>query len=158
MNVRKAGYAVGALLAAAVAGVSHAHHSTAEFDYSKNVSLDGQVVEVQWMNPHSFIEIYVPPQQEGEEATRWSIEYGSPNILRRMGWKRTTIKPGDQVHMEIAPTRDGLPRGTLRELTLPNGEKKPGIAGLTTSDDKGAPLINPDAIKSNDQNRSGESK
>jgi hypothetical protein len=129
-------------------GAAMAHHSTAEFDYSKNLKLAGKVVEVQWMNPHSFIEVLVPGGGPGGTPQRWSIEIGSPNINTRIGWKKTTVKPGDQVSMEIAPTRDGKPRGTLRILTLPDGRKIKGIAGLTVSDKNGAPLIDASQVSS----------
>lgn len=152
MIIRRMGlYALITLMA--YAGAATAHHSTAEFDYSKNLSLAGTVVEVQWMNPHSFIELLVPDSGPGKTPQRWSIEIGSPNINTRMGWKKTTVKPGDKVSMEIAPTRDGRPRGTLRVLTLPDGSKIKGIAGLTVSDKNGAPLIDANQVSS-----SGEKK
>ena len=34
-----------------------AHHSTAEFDYTKQVTIKGTVKEVQWTNPHSYIQL-----------------------------------------------------------------------------------------------------
>ena len=142
----------------ACASTAMAHHSTAEFDYSKNLSLDGKVVEVQWMNPHSFIEVLVPDGGPGGAAQRWSIEIGSPNINTRMGWKKTTVKPGDKIHMEIAPTRDGKPRGTLRMLTLPDGSKIKGIAGLTVADKNGAPLIDRTQVSSEGAPKSTENK
>ena len=39
--------------------VATAHHSTAEFDYTKQVTIKGRVKEVQWTNPHSFIQLLV---------------------------------------------------------------------------------------------------
>lgn len=146
MNNRRMSLHVGlSLLMYVSAGAALAHHSTAEFDYRKNLSISGIVVEVQWMNPHSFIELLVDPGPGGTPQ-RWSIEIGSPNINTRMGWKRTTVKPGERVSMEIAPTRDGRARGTLRVMTLPDGRKIKGIAGLTVSDKNGAPLIDPSAV------------
>jgi hypothetical protein len=148
------------LAALSCTGAAMAHHSTAEFDYSKNRTLAGTVVEVQWMNPHSFIEVLVPDSGPAGTPQRWSIEIGSPNINTRMGWKKTTVKAGDKVSMEIAPTRDGKPRGTLRILTLPNGSRIKGIAGLTVSDKDGAPLIDPSQVSSgkDGENETGEEK
>ena len=159
MNIRRMSLKV-FLALTAYSGTAMAHHSTAEFDYSKNVSLTGKVVEVQWMNPHSFIEVLVPDSGPGATAQRWSIEIGSPNINTRMGWKKTTVKPGDKVSMEIAPTRDGKPRGTLRILTLPDGSKIKGIAGLTVADKNGAPLIDGSQVSSGKdlQKNSGDKK
>ncbi len=140
-------------------GSTHAHHSTAEFDYSKNVTIQGTVVENQWMNPHCFVEVLVPGKGGSETAQRWSIEYGSPNINTRMGWKRSTLKAGDKVTMHIAPTRDGMPRGTLRSVTLPNGQEIKGIAGLAVADkDGGAPLIDTKAGAAGSEYGNGDKK
>jgi len=139
-------------------GTAMAHHSTAEFDYSKSLSLAGTVVEVQWMNPHSFIEVLVPASAPGRTPQRWSIEIGSPNINTRMGWKKTTVRTGDRISVEIAPTRDGKPRGTLRVLTLPDGSRIKGIAGLTVSDPNGAPLIDASQVSSTSAPRNTDAK
>src|SRR5579871_3992754 len=38
-----------------------AHHSfSAEFDQNKKVTLDGKVVQMEWVNPHSWLTIDVP--------------------------------------------------------------------------------------------------
>jgi hypothetical protein len=147
MNIRRMSLEM-AVVSVLYVGMAMAHHSTAEFDYGKNRSLAGTVVEVQWMNPHSFIELLVPDGGPGGTPQRWSIEIGSPNINTRMGWKKTTVKVGDKVSMEIAPTRDGKPRGTLRVLTLPDGSKIKCIAGLTVPDKNGAPLIDANQVSS----------
>jgi hypothetical protein len=55
--------AIASILAAAAlcsaARSTGAHHSTAEFDYSKTVVLRGKVKELQWMNPHSNVQLLV---------------------------------------------------------------------------------------------------
>jgi hypothetical protein len=157
MNIRRMTLTV-ITIVTACAGTALAHHSTAEFDYSKNLNISGVVVEMQWMNPHSFIEVLVPDGGPGGTPQRWSIEIGSPNINTRMGWKRTTVKAGDKVSMQIAPTRDGKARGTLRILTLPDGRTIKGIAGLTVSDKNGTPLIDPNAVSSGDAGKGGDKK
>jgi hypothetical protein len=96
-----------------------AHHSTANFDYTKTVVLSGTVKQFQWTNPHSFIQVVVPDSKG--EGVEWSIESGSPALERRLGWKPDMIKPGDKVSVTIAPVRSGGPSGTLRQITLPNG-------------------------------------
>src|SRR5690606_28008489 len=81
--------AVVALLAAGIAATAFAHHSTAEFDYTKQVTLKGTVKEVQWTNPHSFIQLLVPG--EGKEPVEWAVEIGSPTINISMGWKKNSV-------------------------------------------------------------------
>lgn len=98
-----------ALLAAPVA----AHHSFAMFDKSKETWLDGTVKEFQWANPHVFIQLSVPVRGR---VVEWSLEGGSPNILSRNGWKRTSLKAGDKVRILIYPLRSGDPGGSFLEV------------------------------------------
>lgn len=95
-----------------------AHHSTANFDYTKTVVLNGTVKKFQWTNPHSFIQVMAP---DGKGAiVEWSVEAGSPGLQRRLGWTPDMVKPGDKVSVVIAPVRSGGPMGTLRQITLSN--------------------------------------
>ena len=116
-----------ALLSSAIALTATAHHSTAEFDYTKQQTLKGTVKEVQWTNPHSFIQLLVPGK--GKEPVEWAVEIGSPSINIAMGWKKNSVKAGDEVTMLISPARNGSPLGTLRKLTFADGRELTGIAG-----------------------------
>jgi uncharacterized protein DUF6152 len=103
-----------------------AHHSTAEFDYSKTVVLEATIKEVQWTNPHSYVQAMVP-QPDGK-VVQWGVEIGAPAINVAMGWRKSSVKPGDKVTLEISPARSGAPYGTLRHLTFPDGRKLDGVA------------------------------
>ena len=52
-------------------GCRRAHHSTTEFDYTKQVTIKGTVKELQWTNPHSYIQLIV--DGEGGEKIQWSL-------------------------------------------------------------------------------------
>lgn len=108
--------AVMLLLGAAPAG---AHHSFAAFDRTKEVTLEGVVREVQWNNPHTWIQV-VTTDEKGRRV-EWGLECGSPNMMLRTGWKRTTLKPGDRVVAVANPLKDGRPNGALVKITLPDG-------------------------------------
>ena len=116
-----------ALLLSTMAVAATGHHSTAEFDYTKQQTLKGTVKEVQWTNPHSYIQLLVPGK--GKEPVEWAVEIGSPSINIAMGWKKTSVKAGDVVTMLISPARNGTPLGTLRKLTFEDGRELNGIAG-----------------------------
>ena len=103
-----------------------AHHSTAEFDYTREVTIEGQVKEVQWTNPHSYLQVLVP-EKDGT-TTQWGIEIGAPAINVRMGWRKDSVKVGDKVKMYFAPARDGRKFGTLRYLTFEDGRRLDGVA------------------------------
>ena len=114
------------ILATCFTAVVAAHHSTTEFDYTRQVTIKGTVKEVQWTNPHSYIQLMV--DGDGGEKIQWSIEIGSPSINIGMGWRKTSVKAGDVVTMNIAPARNGKPYGTLRVLTFADGQKLDGVA------------------------------
>ena len=100
-------------------GVALAHHSFAMFDMTKQVTLEGTIKTFKWSNPHAWIEINVP--KAGGDVEMWSVELTSPNNLMRVGWKRTSLKPGDKVTMIIHPLRTGAPGGSLAQVTLVDG-------------------------------------
>jgi ABC-type glycerol-3-phosphate transport system substrate-binding protein len=116
-----------ALLASTLAATALGHHSTAEFDYTKQLTIEGTVKEVQWTNPHSFIQLIV--EDKGKEPVEWSVEIGSPAINTALGWKKTSVKRGDKVSMLLSPARNGTPYGTLRKLTFEDGRELIGVAG-----------------------------
>lgn len=114
------------IAAACFAAAAAAHHSTAEFDYTKQVTIKGTVKEVQWTNPHSYIQLMV--DAAGGAQTQWSVEIGSPSLNINMGWRKNSVKAGDVVTMNLSPARSGKPYGTLRVLTFADGTKLEGVA------------------------------
>jgi hypothetical protein len=96
-----------------------AHHSFAAFDRSREVTLTGVVREFQWVNPHAWVQVVVT--DEKGRQTEWGLECGSPNMMARTGWKRTTLKPGDRIVAVANPLKDGKPNGSLVRITVPDG-------------------------------------
>ena len=95
-----------------------AHHSFAMFDQKKIVTLEGTVHQFQWTNPHAFIELDVASRGRTQ---RWSIELNSPNNLTRQGWRRSSLKAGDEVTVRIAPLRNGNPGGLFLDVRKADG-------------------------------------
>jgi hypothetical protein len=116
-----------------LSGTASAHHSFSAFDTTKMVELKGIIVEFQWTNPHSWIEIDVP--DASGKAERWSVELNSPNNLSRQGWSRHDLKPGDKVTLSVNPLRDGKPGGLFKIVTLADGRvhKDPSVRPSTES-------------------------
>jgi len=114
------------LAAVCLTRAATAHHSTAEFDYTKQVTIKGMVKEVQWTNPHSYIQLLV--DGTGAEKVQWSVEIGSPSLNIGMGWRKNSVKPGDVVTLSLSPARNGSPYGTLRTLTFADGKTLDGVA------------------------------
>ena len=97
---------VACLFAAALPALGH--HSTSMFDEERVVELKGTVKELQWTNPHIWLQVVV---EANGSPTEWSLEGGSPNSLSRQGWRSTTFKPGDEIAVRLNPMRDGAPGG-----------------------------------------------
>jgi hypothetical protein len=106
-----------ALAAAAVAPAS-AHHSAAIYDRAHPITLKGVIKELQWMNPHGWIEVIA---QDGSKTTAWTIEMEGPNVMQREGWSRHSLLPGDRVTAVVMPLKDGRPGARLVEVTKADG-------------------------------------
>ena len=96
-----------------------AHHSATMFDDTKVVELKGTVKELQWSNPHIWLQIVV---EEKGVAKEWSVEGGSPNTLSRRGWRSTTFKPGDGVTVRVNPMKDGTTAGLFVGAKFADGK------------------------------------
>ena len=109
----------GLMLAVAPIWVS-AHHSSALFDQSRSLTLQGVVKEFRWTNPHAFIEVWVKGD-DGREQRQWNIEMSSPEYLARAGWRPDTLKAGDAVSLVVHPMRDDTRGGHYVSGTGPRG-------------------------------------
>ncbi len=110
-----------------------AHHSFAMFDQTRTVTLQGTVKELQWTNPHCYLQVLVP----GQNATaEWSIEMHSPLAMYRMGWKPGSFKPGDKVTVVLNPLKDGSNAGRLLTAIDAGGR----TLGTTRQPPAGKPL------------------
>jgi hypothetical protein len=96
-----------------------AHHSTAMFNLEGRVTFDGVLKEIQWTNPHAWIQV-VAPDAKGTPV-EWSIECGSPNSLSRQGWKLSMFKAGQKVKVVGNPKKDGTQAVLLVTITLADG-------------------------------------
>jgi Family of unknown function (DUF6152) len=99
-----------------------AHHSfAAEYDSSKKVELKGVVTKFEWMNPHAHF--YLDVKGKDGEVANWNLELASPNMLVRNGWRRTSLKEGDQVVVVASPAKDATNTASVETVTLPDGRK-----------------------------------
>lgn len=99
-----------ALIAVCSSSSLLAHHSSAMFDREKVVEMKGTIREMQWSNPHIWIQVVT---QENGASKEWSLEGGSPNTLSRQGWRSTTFKAGDEVTVRFNPMKDGTAAGAF---------------------------------------------
>lgn len=107
-------------LAMACATVS-AHHSFAVFFDNEQgiVSVRGTVTEFSFKNPHGVIRINVKDKDGAVEE--WKAETNSPSILERRGWKKDSLKAGDEIILEGWRARDGKNYMRMRKVTRADG-------------------------------------
>ena len=99
---------------------SFAHHSfVADYDSDRPATVEGTVKEFWFENPH--VRIYLEVETDNGEKQLWEVETMTPSILRRIGWTRTTFKPGDKMTVHGSLARNGATRLSLQEITLADG-------------------------------------
>src|SRR5258708_14456707 len=92
--------AVAGVVAAGIASVS-AHHSATMFDHSTTMTINGEVVELRWVNPHVSLSIngIVKERSEAGRAV-WVTELPTPpNLGRAGGWRRHAVKPAQPAQL-----------------------------------------------------------
>jgi hypothetical protein len=109
-----------AVISTAMAQRAAAHHSfAAEFDINQPIQLRGEVVRMEFTNPHSWI--YLRVTTDSGEVQDWAIEGGAPNALIRRGWNRNSLPPGTEITVLGYRSRDGSRTASGAEVTLPDG-------------------------------------
>lgn len=103
-----------------LAGPMFAHHSLANYDRQKEITLTGTVTEFLLKNPHAYVVFEV--KEEDGTVVKWTAGSSSPMRLFRMGWKTTMLKPGDQITVTGGPHRGGKKELWINKLVTPSGE------------------------------------
>ena len=113
--------ALGAGLASVLLGLPAAgHHSIAlQYDMTREITISGRIVEMEWRNPHSWLSVEV----EGETGRpeMWRVEFGGANSLYRRGWRQDDLPVGAEVTIHGLPSRDGSRQIEGDEVTFADG-------------------------------------
>ncbi len=99
-----------------------AHHSfAAEYDAKNPIKITGVVTKMEWMNPHA--RFYVDVKGPDGKVTNWNFELGAIPVLLKQGWRKNSLKQGDQVTVEGSRAKDGSNSANARSVTLPDGRR-----------------------------------
>ena len=96
-----------------------AHHGSAGYEYDKTITVKGTVTAWIWSNPHCFLKF--DAKNEKGKLEHWVVEAGSQPDMLHVGWSSTTFKPGDEVTVDVMPTKNGVHVGKIRRVVLANG-------------------------------------
>ncbi len=91
------------VMAGAFSAPTMSHHSTAAFDSNSVVVIEGEVTQVRWINPHASFKLTGDASQDHPDGL-WTIEMTAPNVLINLGWKRNSLRIGDQVTVFANPS------------------------------------------------------
>ena len=85
--------------------LGNSHHAQAPFfDHSREVEIEGVVTRFDFRNPHPVL--YVDVTTEDGQIENWEIQFGNATGLRRRGWHRDIIQPGERVSARGHPSRN----------------------------------------------------
>lgn len=81
------------------------HHSFAASYLEQDIiEFEGDIVEFQFKNPHAWV--FVSGQDPFGRMKTYAAEWASTSRLDRAGISQNTLKPGDNVRIWAAPSRD----------------------------------------------------
>ena len=91
-----------------------AHHGDAGRYEDNVVVMQGTVVEMQLITPHSIIVVDVP--DESGKMVRWQAEMGGRTaMIKDFGWTKDTLKPGDKITLTGRKVKSGAPYMNLTD-------------------------------------------
>lgn len=129
MKSKLIGMAVAAALMTGVGASAH-HSFTATYDESKEVEIEGQLVQFMFRNPHAWVHVMAP--DENGEMQRWGVEWGGAGQLSGQGVTRDSLRPGDHVVITGNPGRNAEDhRIRMRSLLRPSDGFGWGFEGET---------------------------
>jgi hypothetical protein len=103
-------------------GSAFAHHGfVLWFDMSRSVTVKGTVTSFDWTNPHAYI--FLDVKNEKGAVEKWRIELGAVGMLARAGWRKDTLKSGDEITAIGNPAKDGTPMMHLDKIVFANGQE-----------------------------------
>ena len=106
--------------AATVSAPLFAHHGTAAYDTTKEVTVKGSMTDFRFVNPH--VQLYFEVRNGNGEVEKWQGELTAPNKLSRAGWDKHTLKLGDSITATGYVSKNDPHTMWIRKLIGPEGQ------------------------------------
>jgi hypothetical protein len=113
------------------------HHSiSAVFDTQKKITLSGELVAVDWVNPH--IQLRMKNKNSSGAIETWRVEGSPPSWYRRVGANKATFSKhvGEAVTINGLPAKDGSTYGYMQRVPFANGDTLEGASASDVSKEK----------------------
>lgn len=118
----------GAVALLMVSAPIFAHHGREAYDPQRMVTMKGTVTAFDFANPHVLL--YFDVKDGNGKVVRWVGETGSPNMMRRGGWTKSSLKPGDPITISGHPARNGSPSMRFLKIVLSDGRELDPASGF----------------------------
>ena len=97
-----------------------AHHSVANFDFTRSATITCTVTYFSFTNPHSFIDVEV--RSPNGDRHVYKIFTVARVVMMRTGWAMQDLRAGDQVTITGSPDRRNPDYLYLRRIVFASGK------------------------------------
>jgi Family of unknown function (DUF6152) len=119
MKIRLLLLCVAVYLLLAVVPADAYHGFAAEYNIHERVTIRGTLTGFEWTNPHAWIHVDV--KDADGKAVNWAVEFGSPNVLYRQGFRKTDFPVGTEVTVDGYRAKNGTATLNGRSVKLSDG-------------------------------------
>jgi hypothetical protein len=88
----------------ALAAPSWAHHGIGRFDPTRNITVEGTLTSLDFVNPHSYV--HFDTVDASGAVSKMQCEMRAATVLRRSGWSPDMFVPGVRIKIAGRPHRD----------------------------------------------------
>jgi hypothetical protein len=97
-----------------------AHHGSAEYDVTREVTLRGRIAEFRWVNPH--VRIVVETQDGAGTLEMWDCEGPPLTWAAQRGWTAATLRQGETISVVMYPPKQMRRTGLVKRIERANGD------------------------------------
>jgi hypothetical protein len=121
---RAFGTAVFAVVVASGIPVAAHHSNPLYFDMTRALTLEGEILRVEWVNPHVLL--YLQSKNERGEPETWILQGTSLNNAMRQVGLKDRLQPGISIAARVWPSRNPLYVNDAKTvlLTRPDDARK----------------------------------